>query len=75
MADRWYLEYRVAWIKESVEIFGFINKKHVTRKFGISKPQASMDLQETLKRWPELMSYNASAKRYELTSVIRNSGQ
>lgn len=70
MAERWYLEYRLAWIKESVQIFGHINREHVVRKFGISKPQASMDLQETLKRWPELMSYNASTKRYEYTKEV-----
>lgn len=66
LADRWYVEYRLAWIKESVEIFGYINREHVTRKFGISSPQASMDIGAVLRRWPDLMTYNASAKRYEL---------
>ncbi len=35
------------------------------RKFGISAPQASLDLREVLKRWPDLMVYNKSTKRYE----------
>lgn len=71
MAERWFLEYRVAWIKESVEIFGHINRKHVMRKFKVSQPQASLDLRETVKRYPALMTYNALAKRYELTSDMR----
>lgn len=65
MSERWFTEFRLAWIKESVEIFGHIRREHVMRKFGISKPQASMDIAEVLKRWPDLMDYNLSAKRYE----------
>lgn len=66
MAERWFTEFRLAWIKESVEIFGHINREHVMRKFGISMPQASMDIASVLARWPDLMAYNKSAKRYEL---------
>lgn len=65
MTDRWFLEYRLAWIKESVEIFGQINRENIIRKFGLSIPQASLDIQETIKRWPDLMTYNRSTKRYE----------
>lgn len=42
----WFTEHRLAWIKESVEIFGFINREHIQKKFGISTPQASYDLRE-----------------------------
>jgi hypothetical protein len=65
MTKRWFQEYRLAWIKESVEIFGHINRENIMRKFGTSTPQASLDLAEALKRWPDLMTYNRSAKRYE----------
>jgi len=65
MSDRWFLEYRLAWIKESVEIFGQINRENIIRKFGMSMPQASLDLREACARWPELMTYNKSTKRYE----------
>ena len=63
--ERWFLEYRLAWIKESVEIFGQINRENIIRKFGLSIPQASLDIQEAIKRWPDLMTYNKSTKRYE----------
>lgn len=65
MTERWFLEYRLAWIKESVEIFGQINRDNIIRKFGLSTPQASLDLRAALERWPSLMTYNKSTKRYE----------
>lgn len=68
---RWYAEYRYAWIKESIEVFDYINRRHICRKFGVSQPQASMDLQEVNRRYPELMAYNLHTKQYEL----RNKGE
>ena len=65
MSARWFTEYRLAWIKESVMIFGHIRREHVSVKFGISTPQASADIAQVLKRWPNLMQYNTSTKRYE----------
>lgn len=61
----WYTEFRAQWIKESVEIFGMINRAHIMHKFGISLPQASYDLREVQLRWPNLMKYNTSTKQYE----------
>ncbi len=60
----WFVEARLAWIKESVEIFGFINREHIQKKFGVSTPQASVDIREALARWPDLMSYDRSTKQY-----------
>ena len=65
MTGRWFLEYRLAWIKERIEIFGQINREHIMRKFQMSSPQASADLSEAQSRWPSLMTYNRSTKRYE----------
>lgn len=59
------VEYRMAWIKESVEIFGQINREHICRKFQVSLQQAAADIKLVLGRWPDLMSYNKSSKRYE----------
>lgn len=61
----WFVEARLAWIKEGVEIFGFLNREHVEKKFGVSTPQASYDLRAAQQRWPDLMAYNTSSKRYE----------
>ena len=65
MSD-WLKNHRLDWIKESVEIFGTINRVHVQMKFGISTPQASIDIRDAMDRWPNLMEYDKSAKRYEL---------
>jgi hypothetical protein len=62
---QWFKEYRLAWIKESVEIFGQINRENIARKFGVSTPQASLDIASVIERWPDLMTYNKSTKRYE----------
>jgi hypothetical protein len=65
MTDRWFVEYRLAWIRESVLIFGQINREHIMLKFGVSQPQVSHDVKMAMFRWPDLMTYNKSSKRYE----------
>jgi hypothetical protein len=64
----WFTEQRITWIKESVEIFGAINREHIMKKFGISVAQASLDLREVQSRWPSLITYNKSEKIYKLHS-------
>lgn len=60
----WFTEQRFAWIKESVEIFGYVNRGHIVKKFGITTAQASVDIREVQARWPDLMDYDTSGKRY-----------
>lgn len=72
----WFVETRLAWIKESVEIFGFINREHIQKKFGVSTPQASVDIREALSRWPNLMAYDKSLKQYvDRTKLVRGMPQ
>lgn len=59
----YFRELRIGWIIETIRIFGFINRVHVERKFGVSTPQASKDLQDALRREPK-MTYDKAAKRY-----------
>lgn len=66
--ETWFKTYRLDWIRESVEIFGQINRENIIKKFGVSFQTASADLQAALERWPELMTYNKSTKRYERLS-------
>lgn len=60
----WYQNHRLEWIRESVQIFGAINREHIEAKFGVSTPQASLDIRNAMERWPDLMEYDTSAKRY-----------
>lgn len=63
--SNWFKETRLEWIKETVEIFGAINREHIQKKFGVSTPQASLDIRDAAKKWPDLLQYNTSTKRYE----------
>jgi len=61
----WFEQQRLDWIAECLDVFGFINREHLQRKFRISQPQASKDLQTFARLYPGRMTYNPSAKRYE----------
>lgn len=60
----WCERQRMDWIEETLRVFGFINREHLMRKFGISQPQASTDLQTFARLHPGAMRYDLSAKRY-----------
>ena len=61
----WFTQQRQLWIAEMVGIYGFINRGHMMKKFGISMPQASADLARFQERNPTAIFYNATTKRYE----------
>ena len=65
--SKWFENQRVAFIAEMLNIYGFINREHLMRKFGISRPQASKDLQEYKAHSSGSVFYNLSRKRYEAT--------
>lgn len=60
----WYVQHRMEWIAETLRVFGFINRKHLMRKFGISMPQASMDLNMFQRLHPEATQYDLRAKQF-----------
>lgn len=68
---RWFESQRIAFIAEMLHVYGFINGEHLMRKFGISRPQASKDLQSYQRNSAGSMRYNPSAKRYEATNGDR----
>lgn len=61
---RWFEQQRQDWIAETLRVFGFINREHLERKFGISTPQASLDLNRFRRTHPNLIQYDLSTKRY-----------
>ena len=67
---RWFENYRMEWIAEMLNIFGFVNREHLMRKFGISIPQASKDLNSFRRLHPDLIAYDLSLKRYVATSQM-----
>lgn len=64
----WFIRHRQDWIHESLHVFGFINREHVMRKFGVSRPQASKDLQRYQTDHSGAIAYNLTTKRYERAS-------
>lgn len=60
----WYTNIRQEWIDEMLRIYGFINRQHLMRKFGISRPQATDDLQLYRKNNPRKIKYDSSKKCY-----------
>jgi len=60
----WCEDQRMAWIDEMVEIFGFINRIHIMKKFRVSAQQASADLARYQRLNPGKIVYDVYAKRY-----------
>ena len=61
----YFSEERLAWIREIIEIYGFINRAHIMKKFRVSVAQASCDLRKAAARAPDLILYNHLTHRYE----------
>lgn len=66
----WFERHRLEWIDETLRVFGYINREHLCRKFGISVPQASNDIAKFLVERPGRMTYDRAAKRYVATPQI-----
>lgn len=64
---RWFEQHRMEWIAETLRIFGYINRVHLMKKFGVSEPQAATDFNRFMKLHPDAMRYDTSAKRYVAT--------
>lgn len=64
MTDRWYKNHRMEWIAEMLRVYGFINREHVMRKFGLSTPQASKDLNDFQKKYPGVVTYDLHLKKF-----------
>jgi hypothetical protein len=60
----WCRQHRIEWIGEMLEVYGFINREHLRRKFRISTPQASYDLSDFRRLYPDKVEYNPGLKQY-----------
>lgn len=64
---RWFVRKRQEWISEMLRVYGFIQRGHLERMFGISTPQASNDLKQFMQDNPRAMTYDGSRKAYVAT--------
>lgn len=67
---RWFARHRQEWIFETLRVFGYINRDHIVKKFGVSIAQAAVDFREFQKENPGVMEYDKSAKRYVATAAL-----
>lgn len=61
----WAKQQRMNFVAELLRRTGFINRKHLAAKFGISIPQASADLATFMRLNPGALIYNKTTKRFE----------
>ena len=62
--QRRFKQHRLEWIAEMLRVYGFVNRKHIMVKFGLSMPQASIDLRDFQKLYPKVAEYDLSAKAF-----------
>jgi hypothetical protein len=60
----WCEQQRQLWIADMLAVYQFINREHLQRKFSISQPQASKDLQTFMRAHPRAMHYDVNRKAY-----------
>lgn len=61
---RYFVMERRQWILEMLRVYGFINRQHIMTKFGLSMPQASLDLKLFQRSYPYFVTYDQSRKCY-----------
>lgn len=60
----WFAEQRQEWIGEMLAVYGFINRIHIRRKFGVSYAQAALDFRAFNEANPDAMKYDNRKKIY-----------
>lgn len=68
---RWGVEQRLEFIEFRLFWDGEINRSDITRRFGISVPQASADVGQYKEQAPENIRYDGSKKRYFATDAFK----
>jgi hypothetical protein len=61
---RWGIEQRLEYIEFCLFWDGSVNRSDITKRFGVSVPQASTDLAQYRDRAPENLVYDTRSKRY-----------
>lgn len=53
------------FISDLLDRRGYFNRSDICEAFGVSVPQASLDIRKWIERNPDAATYNMSSKRYE----------
>jgi len=73
--SNWFSTQRQNWIAEILKIYGFINRVHLMRKFGISGAQAVIDFNTFNQENPGIMIYDNRQKHYVATEIPKKISQ
>jgi len=65
--SKWFTDRRQEFIKATLKQFGQIRRADLVKEFGISTPQASIDIQTFLDHKPPHVVYDVRTKYYILT--------
>jgi hypothetical protein len=65
---------RLAFIDWRLLTAGAIRRAHIAEMFDVSEAQASVDLNEFIRLYPEVMRYDKTAKQYVPASFDKRSG-
>ncbi|WP_243612961.1 hypothetical protein [Shimia aestuarii] len=60
----WFANHRQEWIAQMLRTYGFVNRQHLMRHFGISSAQAAVDFRTFNDQNPGVMIYDARRKTY-----------
>ena len=74
MAD-YFVKLRIEWIEKMLDVYGFINRGHVERMFGVSGQQATIDFKKARSAFPEKMTYDLTDKCFrnpKFTAFVAN---
>ena len=65
----WYHSEKMRWMKEMLEVYGFINRIHLMRKFKISNGQAAIDFRKFDELHGALWRYDNCMRAYVATKA------
>lgn len=63
-SGNWFVERRLDYIDWRMWTAGALRRADIERNFGVSQAQASLDINEFIRRFPKALAYDASAKQY-----------
>lgn len=63
---RYFEKKRREWICDFIAKNGRINRSDIMKEFGISLPQATIDLRRLTSEFPQLVIYNHRSRQYEV---------
>lgn len=64
----WFADQRQNWIAQMLKVYGFINRQHLMRNFGISNAQAALDFKSFNNTNPGEMLYDSTQRCYVATN-------